>query len=331
MRIVHFLRPVGVGNYSIEGTFSAVRQNASARDTEIELIRLPYANTGFVSRIRNGIYARRRSGDVNHVLGDVHYLVLFLPAKSVLLTVCDCVFAYHPSWMKGLILRLFWLHLPVRRAAIVSAISDKSRREILALTAPPRREVAVVPVCVADCFIHRDKPFDRTCPRILQVGTRPNKNVLRLVRALTGMPVILEIVGPIDASLREALSESGVNHENRTELTEREIVTAYERCDIVAFVSTYEGFGMPIVEGQAVGRVVVTSDLEPMRTVAADGAMLVDPESVGSIRDGILRVIHDDKFRESLIRNGSANAMQYRSGAITAEYLRLYNELGTKS
>lgn len=43
---------------------------------------------------------------------------------------------------------------------------------------------------------------------------------------------------------------------------------------------------MPIIEGQAVGRVVFTSDLEPMKEVAGDAALLVDPYSIEIIRNG---------------------------------------------
>jgi glycosyltransferase involved in cell wall biosynthesis len=85
---------------------------------------------------------------------------------------------------------------------------------------------------------------------------------------------------------------------------------------------------MPIVEGQSVGRVVVTSLLEPMRSVAGDGAEFVDPESVSSIRAGIERVIGDGAYREALIVRGLENARKYRADAIAAQYLRLYAELG---
>jgi len=149
--------------------------------------------------------------------------------------------------------------------------------------------------------------------------------------ALAGLPVLLEIIGPIDNELRSALLDCRVTYEERSELTEDEIVAAYERCDLVAFVSTYEGFGMPIVEGQAVGRPVVTSDLEPMRWVAGGAAVLVNPESVESIRDGIVRVMDDVGLRERLIRDGLENAKRFRPDEIAAQYLKLYEEVGANS
>ena len=57
--------------------------------------------------------------------------------------------------------------------------------------------------------------------------------------------------------------------------------------DILSFVSTYEGFGMPIVEANAIGRVVVTSNVLSMPEVAGNAAHLVDPFDVNSIREGI--------------------------------------------
>jgi len=216
-------------------------------------------------------------------------------------------------------------------AAALSTVSMKSRDEVLTLTTAPRKSIKVIPVCISELFGHRPSVFDGRRPRILQVGTRSNKNVVRLVRALVGLPVLLEIVGPIDGEIRSVLADCRVAYEERSELAESEVVAAYERCDLVAFVSTYEGFGMPIVEGQAVGRPVVTSDIEPMRWVAGGAAVLVNPESVESIREGILQVINDAPLRERLVRDGLENAKRFRPEEIASQYLKLYEEVAANS
>ena len=85
---------------------------------------------------------------------------------------------------------------------------------------------------------------------------------------------------------------------------------------------------MPILEGQAVGRPVLTSNLEPMRSVAGPGgALLVDPQSVDSIRDGFLRLIDDEFLRARLIAAGQDNVSPYTLDAVAASYLALYRGL----
>ena len=63
------------------------------------------------------------------------------------------------------------------------------------------------------------------------------------------------------------------------------MIQEYKDADLISFPSTFEGFGMPIIEGQAVGRPVITSNIEPMVSVAADAAILVDPFNIESIRE----------------------------------------------
>jgi glycosyltransferase involved in cell wall biosynthesis len=55
------------------------------------------------------------------------------------------------------------------------------------------------------------------------------------------------------------------------------VINEYNKSDILAFVSTSEGFGMPILEANAVGRVVVTSNITSMPEVANNAAHYVNP------------------------------------------------------
>jgi glycosyltransferase involved in cell wall biosynthesis len=96
---------------------------------------------------------------------------------------------------------------------------------------------------------------------------------------------------------------------------------------MVLFASTYEGFGLPIIEAQATGRPVVTSRVTAMPEVAGDGACLVDPYDVASIRSGVLRVLGDRGYRDSLVHRGFENVRRFEPGRIAAQYARLYEEV----
>ena len=65
-----------------------------------------------------------------------------------------------------------------------------------------------------------------------------------------------------------------------------------------------KGFGMPIIEAQATGRVVLSSNIGAMKEIAGIGAHLVDPYSVEDIRAGILKIISDTSYRTSLLSWG---------------------------
>jgi glycosyltransferase involved in cell wall biosynthesis len=105
------------------------------------------------------------------------------------------------------------------------------------------------------------------------------------------------------------------------------MVQSYVECDMLAFPSTYEGFGMPILEAQAVERPVVTSSVASMPEVAGEGACLVDPFDVASIRAGVLRVMHDAAYRQSLVVAGRRNCARFSPREIAEAYARVYREI----
>jgi glycosyltransferase involved in cell wall biosynthesis len=85
---------------------------------------------------------------------------------------------------------------------------------------------------------------------------------------------------------------------------------------------------MPILEGQAVGRPVLTSDREPMRSVAGDGgALLVDPLSVSSIRAGFRTLIASEEARLRLVTVGLDNVQRYSLAAVAESYRIAYQSL----
>jgi glycosyltransferase involved in cell wall biosynthesis len=149
-----------------------------------------------------------------------------------------------------------------------------------------------------------------------------------VVAALRGVSCVLVIVGQLPQSIMSDLRDCGVDHENFVGIDHAAMTRLYRDADIISFPSTYEGFGMPILEGQAVGRAVLTSDLEPMRGVAGrGGALLVDPQSVGAIREGFLALMRDDLLRARLIAAGKANCRRFTLESVAASYLALYRGL----
>jgi glycosyltransferase involved in cell wall biosynthesis len=217
--------------------------------------------------------------------------------------------------------------MPMRRSSVVVAISEFTKRELQELVPAFAHKVVVIPVPLVTGFKPYPKVFNCVEPRILHVGGAPNKNIERVAEAIRGIPCKMDIVGNLTVQQKLRLEENGIKYSNCSRLLDAEMLEKYREADIVEFCSTYEGFGMPVIEANAVGRAVVTSNVCSLPEVAGGAACLVDPFDVQSIRRGIQRVIRDATYRQELIDLGYKNATRYSADVIAKQYADLYTSL----
>lgn len=112
------------------------------------------------------------------------------------------------------------------------------------------------------------------------------------------------------------------------DLSPEEVKETYRRSDIVCFPSSYEGFGVITIEAQAIGRPVITTNKEPMKSVAGDAALYINnPKDPAQLHDAIIKLINDDKLRENLIKKGLENSRQYRLGSIASKYIDIFSSI----
>lgn len=253
MKVVHYHRRPLPGYFSLERLFRDVRA-AMPPGINCRVHVARFVSCGLWRRVYNILEAPFHQGDVNHITGDVHYLAFLLRKKRTLLTIPDCASLDRLQGWKRAVLRFFWYTLPVRRAAIVSVISEATRTELLRHVDCPPDKVRVVHCCISPMLLPDPRPFNTVRPRILHIGTGRNKNLLRVAEALAGIPCRLEIIGRLDPEQEAALQTHGIDHGVTGQISDEAIAGAYRGCDLVVFASTYEGFGLPIAEANAVGR-----------------------------------------------------------------------------
>lgn len=326
IRIVHFMRKPYPMAFSIERVYEDVRA-AIPEDCSVKTWTCRYPSLGLWRRISDAWSSRRAQEDVNHVTGDAHYLAWFLDRRRLVLTIHDLVSLERLSGIKRWVLWFFWYWLPVWRSRIVVTISEQTRRALLESVRCGADKVVVIHNPVSAEFQASPKAFNPLFPRILHIGTTPNKNLERVAQALEGIPCRLVVIGAMTPMQREKLELQGISYENFFDLPRDAILEEYRRADMLLFASTYEGFGLPIVEANAIGRPVVTSGISPMPEVAGDAACLVDPFDVSSIRQGVLRVIMHPDYRQELVERGYANAIRFQARTIAAHYARVYRSI----
>jgi glycosyltransferase involved in cell wall biosynthesis len=277
--------------------------------------------------VASNLMQRFSFSDIYHITGDIHYMATAFPSRKTVLTIHDCVFMYQSAGLKRKIMQWLWLKLPVSKAALITVISDATKKDVIRFTGCKEDKIVVIPNAVGLQFRYMEKPFNKLKPRLLHIGTWENKNLLRVAEALSGLSCELVVVGQLTEEQKNRLERFKVEYSNLWGLSEKELVDEYAKADMVIFVSTYEGFGLPIIEAQTVGRVVVTSNISPMQDLAGDAAVLADPYSIESIREAVVKVIGDEEIRNSLISKGLKNVEQYTASAVAKRYYEQYLKL----
>lgn len=329
MSPIHFFqRSLDVGRFSIERLFNDIR--AAWPDSDYRVLYAPQSKVGILAILQNLWHAYRHRGPINHVVGDTNYQALALPARRTILTIHDFVGLQRGSGLRQQVIRWLWYQWPIAHARFVTVISEQTRDELFRwFPKTPPEKVVVIPNGISANF-HPDetpRPFpDR--PTVLHIGEKPNKNLERVIAAVSGMGIHLRVLGSPTETQRALLENAAVDYSISGRLTDEQIVSEYRKADIVCFPSLFEGFGLPILEAQAVGRPLITSDRAPMNQVCGpDAALLVSPENTEAIRDAVQRLIGDPALRATLVANGLRNVDQYRAEVIAQQYRDLYRRV----
>lgn len=312
---------------SIEKVFRQVAASLSGERFVTKFQQIPYGND-LIGVIKNILFFDPVSTDIYHITGHVHFMALALPPKRTALTIHDLRFLNDRTGIRRYVLKKLYFDWPLRRLKYVTAISAATRDEILKHAPDAAEKVRIIENPLGPQYNATvTKEFNTNRPLILQIGTMENKNVPNLIRALEGIKCKLRIIGPLDDKILSELERTKIEFENDEHVDDARIIAAYREADIVAFCSTYEGFGLPIIEGQAMRKPVITSNISPMLEVSGMVAELIDPYDHESIRAGIARIIRDEKHREQMIEQGVENAKRFDTAAIAEKYGALYDEM----
>lgn len=316
-----------MSGFSIGTVFNTI-VNEIEKNNQVIRTFLPYPNASVSAILKNGWYAKKKEKKVsiNHITGDVHYLLWFLKGRKTIVTVHDIMYYHYLKGMKKNVWKLLYI-TPLKRAAHVTFISDFAYKQVSEVINLDMKKVHIIPNPVDPSFTYSPKEFNVKKPVILHIGTLERKNLERTIKALNGIECHLRIIGELKEQTKNLLERYHIEYSNGMNLTHEEIITEYRTADIINFPSLFEGFGMPIIEGQATGRIVITSNLSPMKEVASSGAILVDPYSVKDIRNAYLTVIHNQNIRECLIREGLKNIENYKVKKVTQQYNDIYKKL----
>jgi len=324
MKVIYFHRNTKAG-YSI----NKVTQTIVREIEDKEEYYMPSAGSGLKDLIKNIRFIRshRQKEAIHHITGDVHYGILGLIGYKSVLTIHDTVGLdfIQMSRLKSLIYKMLWFRIPMMLATKVLCISEVTKSYLMKYSS--RKDIRVIHDAIDSSLQFSQLKQINSPVKILFVGVKDNKNLIRCFEALKGIDCIVTIIGKPSPKQIRALSENGINYTSKSNLSDKELNAEYYNCDIVSFCSLFEGFGMPALEAHQAGRPVLCSTIPVLKEVAGEAACYADPYDVASIRSAYLRLVNDETYRQQLVEKGKENVLNFFPSFIKKQWEDVYHEL----
>ena len=326
--VVLLMRAESPAYQSIERLFATLLPLLS-RNFEVRVVRVPCESRGILRCVRNLIFTARQRADIIHVTGDIHYCILAARQRRSVLTIHDLCSLDRLKGVRKRIFSTLWYSLPLRWAPHVTVISEETRRQLEHYFPAVAGKIIVIPNCVDEAFKQNYRTARTSTEkfRVLQVGTGSNKNLERVAAAASGLPLRLRIIGPLSDRQRSVLDSLDLDWTSAERLSGEEVVREYRDSDLLVFASTYEGFGLPIVEAQAIGLPVITSNTPPMTEVAGGAALLVDPYDEKEIRAALGHILRSPDLAQRLSNQGRCNAERFDAEIVAGCYADVYTRI----
>jgi glycosyltransferase involved in cell wall biosynthesis len=283
-----------------------------------------------------------------HVFFTPAHVIPWSYRRAAVATVHDLGYLYFPkahTRHQAAYLRWSTRH-NARRARRVIADSHATKDDLVRCYDIAPEKIAVVypalpaalsPVKDEEVLAAVRQKYHIRSPYLLYLGTlQPRKNLLRLIEAFADLPVqgYQLVLAGRPGWRSEAILEAVRSHQRGEgqDMICPGFIAPEDKAALISgatallYPSLHEGFGFPVLEGQACGTAVLCSNSSSLPEVAADGALLVDAEDSAAIRHGIQRLIADDSLRRRLIANGFANLRRFTWEKTAAQTLAVLNE-----
>lgn len=255
-----------------------------------------------------------------------YQLPVFRPMPRTVITIHDLAAFRFPAVFPALAARTkqFLMRRSVRLASHIVVPSHATRQDLVEILGVPLAKISVVPHGVRQTGrILEEKPYPR--PFFLAVGTlEPRKNFARLIEAyallrerLKGDVPDLVFAGRRGWMYEDILKAPETFHIQSSVafleyVSDDTLKTLYHHSVALAYPSLYEGFGLPVIEAMHAGVPVVSSARGALKEVGEDVAVWVDPEDIGSIAEGLKRILDAGPEIRSRIELGKKRAQLFR-------------------
>lgn len=310
---------------------------------------VPFPASIYGVREQIGFPRRKTRGALLHC---PHYNVALRHAGPLVVTLHDLIHLDDRWGLRSRLPRMYakWMiRKAVERARCICAVSQATADALVGRFAVAADKIAVTHNAPSRAFLQStgrpeeierfQHEIDLTCDYLLTVGVyKPHKNmdfVFETLRALwkeANLKLVLVVAGVQEKerpALARRLAELGVADRVRVldRLPGERLPLLYRGATALIHASLLEGFGLPIVEAQAVGTPVVASRASAVPEVAGEGALFFDPHDADDLARQVLAVVHNANLRDDLAAKGRRNAKRFSWRDTAEKVLSVYERV----
>ncbi len=240
----------------------------------------------------------------------------------------------------------------VRHAEMIIVDSKQTQRDMMEIMNVSADRLITIYLAASEHFRNPVSDEDLNCIRqryalgdnvILAVGDiEPRKNMARLIEAFAVIrqehetDLQLTLIGRPKrglGTLQKLIIENGLaDHVVLTGyVPDEDLAGLYRLARVFVYPSLYEGFGIPPLEAMMSSTPVVASNVSSIPEIVGDAAVLVDPNSVQSIADGINRILSHPSFARDLVAKGHRQSRLFSWESTARETLQVFETVNGNS
>lgn len=282
--------------------------------------------------------------DIYHGLSnEIPYGIHQTTIKSII-TIHDLIFLEHPELYKSFDRYVYKkkVQYGARVASRIIAVSEQTKQDIIRLLGVDESHIRVVYQGCHRQFYNRvsletlqytRQQFALPAEYLLYVGTiEERKNLLKIVQAMDrgNIDFPLVVVGRKTSyfnQVKSYIEKRGMRNIHFLDQVQvSDLPAIYQGSQGFIYPSSYEGFGIPILEALNSGVPVITSSGGCLEETAGKGGLLINPNDQEEMIHAISQVLEDSALRDRLIREGGAHALKFREEQTIPSLYNVYLE-----